>query len=170
MAYRKSYKPYRKNYGSNKKKWSPIMRDVPFTNYVISNNTTDGGFATMVSNSSETSTPTPTILKVKHCKISVDFKFDASVLNNGFCCVMFVPQSITPTAGLPILHPEWILAWRNIPNEVDATHHQIMLQSTMSRNLNSGDSIVLLFSFYNSTGSPTSFSVTARHSCVVRNN
>ena len=38
------------------------------------------------------------------------------------------------------------------------------------RNLNSGDSIVMLFSFYNSAASPTTARVTARYSCVLRNN
>ena len=35
------------------------------------------------------------ILKVKHCKLSLDFVFDATVLNNGFCCFCMYPQGVT---------------------------------------------------------------------------
>ena len=100
----------------------------------------------------------------------VDFAFDATVLNNGFCCFLYVPQGVVINSGLPVLHPEWIMAWRNIPNDVSSTHHPIMLSSSMSRNLQSGDSIVLLFSFYNAATGPTSLRISARHSCVLRNN
>ena len=169
---RRSYKPYKSNYRSyaGKKKWAPIMRNVVATQYTIGGEATDGTFFTLVSNSAEGSSPTPTIIKAKHMKLSLDVVFDSTVLCNGFCCVTYVPQGITPTAGLPVLHPEWILAWRNIPNDVTAHHHNIMLQSSMCRNLNSGDSIVCYFSFNNVAQGPTSFSFTGRYSCVVRNN
>ena len=169
---RRSYKPYKSNYRSyaGKKKWAPVMRNVVSTSYTIANETTDGTFFTLVSNSVETSNPTPTIIKAKHLKVSVDFVFDSTVLSNGFCCLIYVPQGITPTAGLPILHPEWMLAWRNIPNDVTAHHHNIMLQSSMCRNLNSGDSIVCYFSFNNLALGPTALNFTGRYSAVVRNN
>ena len=171
MPYQSYRKNYKKNYGNlQKKKWASMMKDIPLSNVVIDPNATGGSYITMVANSAETAVPTPTILKVKHAKLSLDFVFDATVLNNGFCCFLYVPQGVVINSGLPVLHPEWIMAWRNIPNDVSSTHHPIMLSSSMSRNLNSGDSIVLLFSFYNSAVSPTSLRISARHSCVLRNN
>ena len=51
-----------------------------------------------------------------------------------------------------IVAPEWIMAWKGI--ELDAqtpAGKQVMLSSNLSRNLNSGDSIVLLWSARNTT-------------------
>ena len=68
---------------------------------------------------------------------------------------MFVPQGVTPTINSPIQHPEWVLAWRGLE----------------TRNLNSGDSIVVLWSGYNIGESGSiGFNSFARFSCVVRNN
>ena len=47
---------------------------------------------------------------------------------------MFVPQEITPDAGTPLLHPEWIMAWKGI--ELDAqtpAGKQVMLSSNLSK-------------------------------------
>jgi len=146
------------------------MKDVTATAFSIPPTTTNGAYITLVSNSTETANPTPTILKCKHLRVSFDCMFDATVLNNGFCCIIYVPQGIVPGAGLPILHPEWVLGWRNIPNDVSSTHHQIMINTTLTRNLNSGDSIVFLWSFFNSAAGPTTVNFTGRYSGVVRNN
>lgn len=169
---RSYYKPYKRNYRSysNKKKWSPLMKDVPNTSYVIQPTTVDGTYFTLVANSAESAVPTPTIIKVKHLKVSLDVLCDATVLNNGFCALVYLPQGYAFSAALPILHPEWILGWRNIPNDVSATHHNIMLNSSLSRNLNSGDSIICMFTFSNTAAGPTTFGFTARYSGVVRNN
>ena len=171
MPYQNYRRNYKKNYGSlNKKKWAPLMRDILLTNVTVPNESTSGSFATLVDNSTESAVPTPTILKCKHLKVSVDFAFDSTVLHNGFVCIVYVPQGITPTAGLPILHPEWVMAWRNIPNDVTRTHHNVMLQTSLTRNLNSGDKIYLQFTFYNSSATASNISFTGRYSAVVRNN
>ena len=91
------------------------------SSYVIQPTTIDGTYFTCVENSAETATPTPTIIKVKHLRVSLDVLADATVLNNGFCALVYLPQGYTFSAGLPILHPEWIMAWRNIPNDVRDT-------------------------------------------------
>ena len=62
------------------------------------------------------------------------------------------------------------LAWRSVPNDVSATHQTIMLKSTLSRNLNSGDSVVCWFSFLAYGGSDVMVSVSGRATAVVRNN
>ena len=94
--------PYRRNYRSysNKKKWAPIMRDILPTQVSIPANATDGAYYTLVANANETTIPTSTILKVKHLKVSLDCVFDSTYLSNGFCCIMYVPQGITPSAGI----------------------------------------------------------------------
>ena len=60
--------------------------------------------------------PTPTIIKVKHVRVAFDFTSAQYYFNGGFLCIMFVPQG-TPDAGTPLLHPEWIMAWKG---ELDA--------------------------------------------------
>ena len=169
---RRNYKPYKSNYRSyaGKKKWAPLMNDIVPTDYSISPQQIGGTFVTLVSNSLETAVPTPTILKAKHLKVALDFKFDATVLSAGFCALLYVPQGYAITSGICNSHPEWILAWRNIPNVVSATHHDIMLSSSMCRNLNSGDKIIVYFSFYNAAPGPTTMNISGKFSGVVRNN
>ena len=146
------------------------MRDIVATNSNIPGESTNGSFATLIDNASENSIPTPTILKVKHLKVSLDCYFDSTVLHNGFVCMIFCPQGITPAPGMAILHPEWVMAWRNIPNDANVSHHSIMLQSSLTRNLNSGDKIYLQFTFFNASQNDTIVAFTGRYSGVVRNN
>jgi len=172
MPYRKSYKPYRRNYSSNKKKWSPIYKDVTPTQITISAGQINGSFFTIASNSSENTvqSPVPTVIKIKHIKCAMDFKTDSTAVSNGFVCFLYCPQGITASSAVVLAHPEWMLAWRNIPNDVSASHQTIMLKTSLSRNLNSGDSIVLYFSFFNTTAGAIGVTYYARTSCVVRNN
>ena len=106
-------KNYKKNYGYlNKKKWAPFMYDITPTNFNLAPEVIDGSFVSLVTNSVETSVPTPTILKVKHIKVSLDVRFDSTALSSGFICIMFVPQGITPGVALSTQHPEWVMAWK----------------------------------------------------------
>ena len=172
MPYHKSYKPYRRNYSSNKKKWSPIYKDVTPTQMNIAAGQINGSFFTVASNSSENAVqaPVPTVIKIKHIKCAMDFKTDSTAVSNGFVCFLYCPQGITASPAVVLAHPEWILAWRSVPNDVSATHQTIMLKSTLSRNLNSGDSVVCWFSFLAYGGSDVMVSVSGRATAVVRNN
>jgi len=172
MPYQNYRKNYRKNYGNfQKKKWASFMKDIATTNVSIPGNATGGAVATIVSNSSDTATPTPTVLKVKHIRVAFDFTSAQYYFNAGFLCILFVPQGITPDAGTPILHPEWIMAWKGL--ELDGqtgAGKQVMISSSLSRNLNSGDSIVMLWSARNTTEGAIGVTYYARTSCVLRNN
>ena len=167
------YKNSKKNYGNlQKKKWASYMKEITPANTPINAGTVGGGYASCVINSTQDATPTPTIIKVKHCKVSFDF-FTSSLFNQGFVCLMFVPQGVTPTISSPVQHPEWVMAWRGL--ETSSTDSlkgtQVMLGSKLSRNLNSGDSIVVLWSGYNiGESGQIGFNSFARFSCVVRNN
>lgn len=132
----------------------------------------NGSFFTVASNSSENTVqaPVPTVIKIKHIKCAMDFKTDTTALSNGFCCFLYCPQGITASSAVVLAHPEWMLAWRSIPNDVAASHQTIMLKSNLSRNLNSGDSVVCWFSFLNYGGGDVVVSVTGRATAVVRNN
>ena len=168
------YQNYRKNYKKNfiqKKKWASIMKDIPSTNVQIPGQSTGGAVATIVANAADSAVPTPTIIKVKHVRVAFDFTSAQYYFNGGFLCIMFVPQGITPDAGTPLLHPRMDYGLKGI--ELDAqtpAGKQVMLSSNLSRNLNSGDSIVLLWSARNTTEGAIGVTYYARTSCVVRNN
>lgn len=174
MPYRKSYKPYRRNYGSNKKKWASFMKEIPNANINIATGQTGGAWTALVTNSVETATPTPTIVKAKHLKCIFDIYATAGKLINGAVYLIYVPQGYTPSVDLPIQHPEWIMAWRGL--DVDtyvegSGTRQIQMSSSMSRNLNSGDAIYILFHLTNIPGVVTApVNYHGRFSCVVRNN
>lgn len=169
MAYRKSYKPYRRNYGSNKKKWASFMKEIPKTTVQIGSGTS-GSYGTIVANSNESATPTPTILKVNHLRVAADLFIDTTNLSGGFVCLMYLPQGIVPDANTALLHPEWVLTWKGIQTSSATGHNLIQFTSNLARNLNSGDSIIMYFSFFNPLQNNTPISFEARCSCVVRTN
>ena len=131
---------------------------------------TAGSFGTIVSNANESATPTPTILKVKHLRVAADLYVDSTALNGGFVCLLYLPQGIVPDANTALLHPEWVLTWKGIQTSSATGHNLVQFSSSLSRNLNSGDSIVLYFSFFNGTSTQVPITFEARCSCVVRKN
>ena len=166
---RSYYKNYRKNYSSNKKKWASFMKEIPKTIVQMVPGTA-GSFATIVANSNEGATPTPTILKVKHLRVAADLYIETTNLNGGFVCLMYLPQGTVPGANTALLHPEWVLCWKGIQVNSATGHNLVQFSSSLSRNLNSGDSIVLYFSFFNPLEQNIPITFEARCSCVVRNN
>ena len=167
--------PYRRNYRSTfkKQKWAPFMKEIQPVTVPCPQTGTTFAFATIVANSSETSLPTPTILKVKHIKAVFDCNAGSTALTNGFLCICYIPQGIAPTAAVPLLHPEWIMAWRGFELEYQSNQvlgKQVQISSNLSRNLNSGDTIVLLWSIFNPSNVDVNLIYHTRFACVVRNN
>ena len=164
------YKNYKKNYGNlQKKKWASFMKEIPNTQAQMAPGTS-GSYATIVANANESATPTPTILKVKHLRVAADLYIDTTNLNGGFACLMYLPQGTVPSANTALLHPEWVLTWKGIQVNSATGHNLVQFSSSLSRNLNSGDSIVLYFSFFNPLEQNIPITFQARSSCVVRNN
>ena len=179
MPYQNYRRSYKKNYGNlNKKKWASYMKASsvgPLTVPISSS----GYLATdLVANSTETATPTPTIIKCKHCKVSVDsYVYSTGTLPIGpiVAYLMYVPQGYTLAVSTPVDHPEWILSWRAIDtSNIAATrsyHDIITMTSSLSRNLNSGDTIKLILVANNVDATYTYQLNSITHfSCVVRNN
>ena len=145
------------------------MKEIPKTLAPMAPGTS-GSYGTIVSNSNESATPTPTILKVKHLRVAADLYVDTTALSGGFVCLLYLPQGIVPDANTALLHPEWVLTWKGIQVNSATSHNLMQFSSNLARNLNSGDSIVLYFSFFNGTGTSIPISFQARCSCVVRTN
>ena len=135
------------------------------------------GAIDLVVNSAESATPTPTIIKCKHFKASIDtYVSAASALNTGpiVCYIMYVPQGYTLAVTTPVDHPEWVLSWRAVDVSMASTlvtfHNNITMSSSLSRNLNSGDSVKLLVVANNISATPFQVNALVHFSCVVRNN
>ena len=134
--------------------------------------------ADLVVNSAETATPTPTIIKAKHFKMSVDTYVNAGAtiaIGPIVAYIMYVPQGYTLTTNTPVDHPEWVLTWRTIDTSNSSIntgyHATVSMSSSLSRNLNSGDSIKIVL-IANNVSSTNTFTLNciAHFSCVVRNN
>lgn len=134
--------------------------------------------ADLVVNSTETATPTPTIIKTKHFKMSVDTYVNTSAniaLGPIVAYIMYVPQGYALTTNTPVDHPEWVLTWRSIDTGLalaGTTYHtNVTMSSSLSRNLNSGDAIKFVMVANNVHASNTySLNAVVHFSCVVRNN
>lgn len=116
----------------------------------------------LVQNTSQSSNPTPVIVKAGNFKIKGDMKLsvrrtqggDMGVPSMTSCVIyiMYVPEGLTATAALITNHPEWIMAWSPVDinmNDITATSNtqnvnKFSFSSRMKRNLNSGDSVVCL--------------------------
>jgi len=147
------------------------MKEIPNASINIATGTNGGAWVPLVTNSVETATPTPTIVKAKHLKCIFDIYATAGKLINGAVYLIYVPQGYTPSIDLPIQHPEWIMAWRGIETSAEGLQGTLVnLSSSLSRNLNSGDSICYIWSGYNAGSGGIGVTTYARFSCVVRNN
>lgn len=97
-------------------------------------------------NSEQTSTPTPVILKFGRLKLKGDIRFsqtNVAQFTSAMVYVVFVPQGNTLTSLLISQHPEYLLGWTACSLD---TGSSFSLTTTLKRNLNSGDSIQVLFS------------------------
>lgn len=110
----------------------------------------------LVENSTQNSSPTPTIVKTGNFKIQGDCTVSGSsnAVIGISMYVIYVPEGITitsPTSAQNLIsaHPEWILAWKFIAaNRLSSSSTEnvdaFSFSSRLKRNLNSGDTIQLI--------------------------
>lgn len=128
----------------------------------------------LVSNSVQSGTPTPTILKVGNFKVSVDLTFTTGqTVATGYipaviAYILYVPEgwavdASTAFNNLIRTHPEWIMATKTMGanSRVDSVFpvDTLNLSTRLKRNLNSGDRIYLYFNF-NTSAIISSVSIT----------
>lgn len=167
---RRYYTRYRPRTYRAKRKWSPTLVNGTITTSAQAG-TTATAFVVLCENSANvgTNTPVSTIVKVKNARVVLDPQSNVgSSIRNSFYAIMYVPQGYQLTAETPTQHPEWIMVWRTIDTAGDSRN--ITMSSRLTRNLNSGDKIVLYHSMVNvGTGLITS-GVTFFASFVTCNN
>ncbi|ANC51555.1 putative capsid protein [Duck faeces associated circular DNA virus 3] len=142
--YYKYRRVYKKVYP--RKRWASniVTKNVLLT--VPANEKTVFSFSTLVANSAQTVTPTPTLLKFGRCKIKGDIRTDVASENNyvsGIMYVIYVPEGFAVSPTLISQHPEYIIGWTQISFDSGNT---FSFSSSLKRNLNSGDRIDLFFS------------------------
>lgn len=176
---RRYYTRYRPRAYGKRRKWSPTLGQGSLTTAASTNNS---GFSVSVlcGNSSVqgTTTPVSTIIKVKNFKVVLDIVSvtTAGVARNNFYAIMFVPQGFTVGVNTPQEHPEWIMVWRTVDvgrgsDSSTPTSTNIQLSSRLTRNLNSGDQIVLFNSVFNGgSNANITLSTTFYSSFVTCNN
>lgn len=175
---RRYYTRYRPRAYVKRRKWSPTLGQGVMNTQANANAT---GFSSTVlcanSINQGTDAPVSTIIKVKNFKCVIDIFSNgpASSTRNVFFAIMFVPQGFTISATTPTEHPEWIMVWRTVDIGVTTDSNipsasNLQLSSRLTRNLNSGDKIVLYHSFYNNTTSTNVISSTFYCSFVTCNN
>ncbi len=177
---RRYYTRYRsRRFYGQRRKWSPTLTQGSINNTVQANTT---GFQTVVlcENSANvgTSTPVSTIIKAKNFKVIIDAVTAGSAnvnMRNNFFAIMYLPQGYQASAETPTQHPEWIMAWRTVDvgytSGSSTVAPNFQMSSRLTRNLNSGDRIVLYNSVFNANASGVNAVTTAFYvSFVTCNN
>lgn len=156
------YRRYRRTIvRAPKKKWCSIIKEVEIAvqNATESANSVSDG-VTLAENKSETTAPTPVIIKTGNFKFQGDFRIQypsgstVSPQNviTAHLYIIYVPEGFGPSfkGDLSFVksHPEWILAWRVFDiNQAPQTlgtaidGGRIVMSSRLKRNLNTGDKI-----------------------------
>ena len=118
----------------------------------------------LVTNSTQITTPTPTVIKTGNFKVQMDFTY---ILNGGASVeisafIMYIPEGTEPTSyssakALVEKHPEWVMGWKYASLDYAAPNVQsgtetMNFSTRLKRNLNSGDSVSLVLLATTSTG------------------
>lgn len=125
---------------------------------------------TLASNSVQSGTPTPSILKVGNFKITVDLvaKFSQTQTMNlmAIVYILFVPEGIQDSEvyNLPTQHPEYIMATKvaggSFQSGTVLSLDTVNMSTRLKRNLNSGDKIVMYMEFAVGTDLPSTVGLT----------
>lgn len=162
-----------------KQKWNPVLKEV-HVSAAFAQNSTSGVYYNLIENSSDTSVPTPTVIKTGHFKVCIDVTSSNASFIQSAVYVMYVPEGWgLPTEGsnstsgallnLPSLHPEWIMCWRTV-DVGSAIGGSIQMSSRLKRNLNSGDRIIVIYKAHNLATSASTAGLTIITTYVCRAN
>lgn len=137
-----------------KKRWASNFASANLSLSTTSSQAKAATGQVLVQNSTQSSSPTPTIVKAGNFKVQGDCYIvppqGSASLVQAVLYVMYVPQGFTLTTAadyenLVQSHPEWIMTWKML--DMNGTTTQLSsftFSSRLKRNLNSGDSIQLV--------------------------
>ena len=141
------YYKYKSNYKKvyPRKRWASNIKSDTTVIPLPTNATSVFESIVLCQNSAQTSTPTPVVLKFGRLKFKGDIRFSATNVaqfTSVNVYVVFVPQGNTLNSTLISNHPEYVITWTNCSLD---TGSSFSLSSILKRNLNSGDSIQVMF-------------------------
>lgn len=169
-SYRRRY--YKRVYP--RKRWASNIGTVSTRISYTHDQPVSFGYLELCKNSIQASNPTPVLIKFGRCKAKFDITplVTAANQNTMFCIVylMFVPQGIDlgqPDIVQPFVrnHPEYIMAWQQISLDSPSS---LTLSSKLKRNLNSGDSVQLIFHSGINTEFPPSANLSYGITCTYQ--
>ncbi len=156
----------RRRYYRKRARYSPNIVRIGPSSFNIPAQDRDFGVVTLIENQSYDPSRSNTIITVKNPELSIDFDANqnaAAAIESCTAYIMFVPEGYVPNIDTPILHPEWIMAYKffGSPNWENTSSGQCLpkyvnrIRTRLSRKLNTGDRIILFIegSNINSTSS-----------------
>lgn len=153
-----------------KKKWSPLFGGYSF-DLVVPTGDKGAIYSESLAVNSNSTSPATTVIKVGRFKVKSEvFVPTNSAVNSSIsfqAYIMFRPQNMQITSNYPSEHPEYILAWSS-PSFTASSGFS--MSSKLKRNLNSGDSVIVLYVFTNMTNTTVSGKLKCIYSCVACNN
>lgn len=143
VRYARYKRYYKKVYP--RKRWAS---NIKYDSIPLNINTTDVSASQSIiicENSTAISTPTPTILRFARFRMKGDIRTtatNASNVTSASAFILFVPEGMDAGISLLEKHPEYILGWTTMSMD---SGNSFSITSPLKRNLNSGDSIQVLF-------------------------
>ena len=128
-----------------KKRWASNIKSDNIDMTLGTSSTTVFRDVLLCKNAVQTDYPTPVILKFGRLKLKGDIRFSQTNVSQFTSCMVyavFVPQGSVPDINLISNHPEYLLGWSSVSLDSGST---FSMTTTLKRNLNSGDTISLLF-------------------------
>lgn len=165
-------RPSRISKRRSNKKWCPVITQQDI-NTSIAATSQKVSIVTLCSNSANVggTAPTSTVIKAGNFKVVVDVNVSSAFNGSGRMYVMYCPQGIgissTDTSFIT-QHPEWIMCWRGFEPGTSGLQ-AVSMQSKLKRNLNSGDTIILITDVnnYSSNQSQIVYHATCTYVCCA---
>lgn len=155
MAKRR-YRRYRRSRG----RWSSNISRINMTGVAVPDEIF-GDTYTIAQNPSQSNTTVSQQYTVKNVEITGQLEAGAagnySMIENITYYIMYVPEGYPISLDLPFAHPEWIMAYKFIGQAANAGSGDFSqpprVKTRLSRRLNTGDSIIFLYTGINSSTS-----------------
>lgn len=152
------YRRYRKYSRRKHAKWSSNIQRIS-ENYPGVPSGVQGNSITICQNPFQNTQTVSQTFTVKNVEIAAQLElFNLSTpanVDNVEYYILYVPQGYGISVDLPFEHPEWIMAYKFIGTGLSTTsltdsNSQVpKIKTRLSRNLNTGDSIIFLYTFNN---------------------
>lgn len=147
------YRRYRKYSRRAHGKWSPNITRLGPNTFNIGGQSREHVIHTLIENPVYENTKANNVLRTKNVECTIEFESPANTgsifLESCTAYIMFLPEGYITNNDTPIQHPEWIMAYQFFGSpmaeydEPQTLKPLKRIRSRLSRNLNTGDRIVL---------------------------